>query len=90
VPAAQLVRFRLILNELVCQRAYGPLRQELTRYRRDGRKCGSNKQERGMQQTLSVQPMSRPVNGRGTFIPAIMVSPGQIYGQAVKHSEMSE
>jgi hypothetical protein len=64
VPAAQFVRFRLILNELVSRRAYAPLRQELTRYGRDGRKCGSSKEERGMQQTLGVQPMSQPVDGR--------------------------
>ena len=64
MPAAQFVRFRLILNELVSQRAYPPLRQELTRYGRNGRKCGSTKEERGMQQTLRVQPMSQPVDSR--------------------------
>jgi hypothetical protein len=36
--SAQFVRFRLILNELVSQRAYAPLRRNLTRY---GREVGS-------------------------------------------------
>jgi hypothetical protein len=82
VPAAQFVRFRLILNELVSPRAYAPLRQELTR---NDREAGSGEHQRGERNATDAQSAT-DVAARGWPVnvhSAIMVIPGLIYGQVV-------